>query len=263
MELGKLNNLAVVICFTLLVSISSSLRVRHRVGDTCDSNLACDSIQGSVKCETTLLIPLCLCNKGFISNEARNNCLPIRQEEGQLCWSNLQCSSGLGRLSRCERGHCECFDSTSNEGKSKLVRYDPETKKCSYWNEQTNSEDEDTSSTSEETESTTSTTPRWPPVLPPPLIGESCKSTEHCKEVINGPVQCKDLDASKICQCDEGYTENESRNECVKIENPGSTENSATTAESDTTENHATYLIVSEAVIVLSLFASFNCNFLF
>lgn len=249
MELGKLNNLTVLVCIIFLAvvprcSFSSSLRNQRRgVGDTCDSNVDCGSIQGSVKCETTLLIPLCLCDKGFVSNEARNNCLPIRQEEGQLCWSNSQCSSGLGRLSRCDWGHCACFDSISQEGKLKIIRYDPETKKCVFWNQQ---HDFDTFTTSDGSETTTVTTPRWPPVLPPPLIGESCKSTENCEEVIEGPVQCKDLDASRICQCDEGYTENESRNKCVEI-----------------LENHATYLVVSKAVILLNLIASLNYYFLF
>lgn len=261
MELGKLNKLAVLICFTFLVSIppssfSSSLTNQQRVGDICDSNLDCSDIQGSVKCETALLIPLCLCNKGFVGNEVRNNCLPIRQEEGQLCSTDSQCSSGhgLGKLSRCERGHCECFDSNSQEGKSKTTRYDMERKKCVFGNQEKKlkSQDFDTFTSTDETETTTITTtsPRWPPVLPPPLIGEACTSTENCLEDIEGPVQCKDTDASSICQCDEGYEENESRRKCVEIEE-----------ESDQRGNHATYLIVSGVAMLLNLIVSFNYFF--
>lgn len=106
---------------------STSEKAKGGIGSPCEGDADCSAIEGEVECKREDVGQTCQCKKGSTGEKGGKKCLKIVDEEGGACEVNEQCtnSDGLGPLSRCQDGKCECYDS---EGRN--VRYDSSKKRC-------------------------------------------------------------------------------------------------------------------------------------
>ena len=117
-----------------IIKINDKCVVAKKIGDNCEEDLECDqSIQGYAQCSLAQegnlpVLPVngtkeCRCSADYIPDTGKENrnprlCLPVGKDENSACMIDEQCHAGLGPLSRCFAGTCQCADAVAWKGEA-------------------------------------------------------------------------------------------------------------------------------------------------
>lgn len=168
-----------------IIKINDKCVVAKRIGDNCEEDLECDqSIQGYAQCGLPQqgnlpVLPVnatkvCKCSPGYIPDAGKeiNNprlCLPVGKDESSACQIDEQCHAGIGPLSRCFSGTCQCADVVAWQGEAVFYKDRCYLKRA---------------------------------------LGDPCESDTQCKAGINENAVCDKHESyiqyEKVCTCPEG-----------------------------------------------------------
>ncbi|ODM96454.1 Prion-like-(Q/N-rich) domain-bearing protein 25 [Orchesella cincta] len=202
-------------------SKTKCLPLRPNLNDTCDQTAQCQ-VNNSVCVlppgQTTGLQCQCQLDVYVESNVTDNTCVPIRHELNEKCEENLQCVAGIGNLSECADGVCQCkrtygYFNGSCYIPSALGQVCHQHEDCYLGVNQYAFCSNGTGTTDARCRCQPGTLELNRKCYQPKLIGHSCVFNEECTVSIQGEVQC---DATtKICTCRLGYSPDAGNTVCA------------------------------------------------
>lgn len=171
-----------------VIKVNDKCVLAKKIGDNCDNDDECDvSIQGHTVCQGVQqegnlpVVPPnatkeCKCAQDYIPDDGTHVdgknarlCLPVGKEEGKGCRIDAQCRAGIGELSRCFSGACQCADVIAWKGEAVFYQG-----KCFI----------------------------------KLAVGDECQNDDQCKAGVHSNAECvrheSYLEYDKVCQCAPG-----------------------------------------------------------